>query len=115
MTAEVFLHFPTFKGSLTLERTPRFLRFTVKCPMSKGNWDALDQLTDEAADDEQILIGELIERKRVHILRTVKGKRVGEWIDRADYKVVDDGPGDEVLRSNNLWREWCLQRMKSNG
>lgn len=112
MSIAVSLKFPTFKGALTLERAPRFLRFTMKGGHPKIIWDALDQIEDVADPGEQILAGEVINRGRVHIDRVVKKKKIGEWIETADYRVIDDGPGEDVLRDNKLWQAWCLERVK---
>lgn len=109
-TAAVSLDFPTFKGPITLKRTPKFLRFTCAGPLSKGAWDALDQLDDVAKPDEQVFAARLIQEGTVHIDRVVKRKRVGEWIRTADYKLIDDGPPEAVLRDNEAWRAWCLER-----
>lgn len=40
-------------GGLVAQRAPEFLRFVVD---SQGHWDALDQLDDQVADDEQIYV-----------------------------------------------------------
>lgn len=110
MTTVITLRFPTFKESLTVERVPQFLRFTVAGPMSKGTWEALDQLDDVAKPDEQILAARLKSKGTIHIDRVVKKKKVGEWLESAEYVLVDDGPPEAVLRSNELWREWCMMR-----
>ena len=104
------LDYPTFKGALTLSRAPKFLRFTVAGPLSKGSWDALDQLDDVAQPEEQVFAARLIRKGTVHIDRVVKRKRVGEWITTAEYKMLDDGPPESVLRDGDAWRAWCLQR-----
>lgn len=111
MSIVVSLKFPTFKGAQTLERAPKFLRFTLKGTYPKITWDALDQLTDEADPSEQILAGEIINRGRIHVDRVVKKKKVGEWFDTADYRVIDDGPGEDVLRDSSMWQAWCLERV----
>lgn len=113
MTEETFavsLDFPTFKGALTLKRAPKFLRFTCDGPLSKGTWDALDQLDDVAKPTEQIFAAKLIRTSKVHIDRVVKRKKVGEWITMADYELISDGPPESVLRDNQAWRNWCLDR-----
>lgn len=106
----VYLDQPTFKGALTLKRIPKFLRFTCVVKDRKHVWDALDQLDDVAMPDEHIVAAVLIEKGNLHIDKTVDGRRVGEWITTARYRVIDDGPPDAVLRSNEAWREWCVRR-----
>lgn len=110
MSTAIMLDFPTFKGPLMVERVPHFLRFTVAGPMSKGTWDALDQIDDVAKPEEQILAARLKSKGRLHIDKVVKKKKVGEWLESAEYVLIDDGPPEAVLRSNELWREWCLKR-----
>lgn len=105
------LDFPTFNGPLMVDRVPQFLRFTVAGPMSKGTWDALDQLDDVAKPEEQILAARLKRKGTIHINRVVKKKKIGEWIESAEYVLIDDGPPEEYLRSNEKWRAWCVVRM----
>lgn len=112
-TIAASLDYPTFKGPLTLQRAPKFLRFTCAGPLSKGEWDALDQLDDVAKPSEQIFAAVLVRQGNVHIDRVVKRKRVGEWLSMAEYKMIDDGPLESVLRDNGAWRDWCLQRNAS--
>lgn len=113
--AAVSLDYPTFKGPITVERIPKFLRFTCAGPLSSGNWDALDQLEDVPKPDEHVFAARLHSTSKVHIDRVVKRKRVGEWITTAEYRMIDDGPPEAVLRDNEAWRAWCLQRVADDG
>lgn len=110
-TVAAYLDFPTFRGSLTLSRTPAFLRFTCAGPLSKGAWGALDQLDAIAKPDDQIFAACLQKREAGKSVRVVRGEKIKEDITKAYYAMIDDGPTEDVLRSNERWREWCLKRV----
>jgi len=110
MSIAVDMDFPTFRGPIMLERAPKFLRFICAGLLSSGKWDALDQLDDVPKPDEQVFAARLHREGTVHIDRVVKRKKVGEWIKTADYRMIDDGPPEAVLRDNDAWRAWCIER-----
>lgn len=101
-----------FRGSLHLARTPKFLRFTCSgLALCSRNWDALDQLDDEAQDGETLVAGVLAHRGSVHVDRTVKGRRVGEWWPTAEYEQVSPQPDQATMRDGAKWRQWCEQQV----
>ena len=78
--SEVRLNHPLFLGSLSLQRTPKYLRFTYSgagIAACSRTWDALDQLDDEPRAGETLMAAVLKGRGNMHIDRTVKGRRVG--------------------------------------
>lgn len=100
-------------ATLTLDRAPLFLRFTQN---AKGEWDALDQLDDVAEPGERIVVAQRHgEFGTIHVDRTVRGRRVGEWYRTADYRPVADPPSDAVARDNEQWKRWCLARVEPSG
>lgn len=103
---QVHLNWAAQSVYLQLARVPLFLRFTV---IGK-TWDALDQVDDQPNPGEELIAAKLSGRGTVHIDRTVKGKRVGEWIPTADYDPCEEQPSQDVMRSTVLWREWCHAR-----
>lgn len=102
----VFLNHPLCRQSLSLERTPRFLRFV--CRESCRKWDALDQPDDIAADDEFILAAIWSHTNSVHVDGVRDGKRFGEWRKSITYKPIEPQPPQDLLRDNERWRSWCM-------
>ena len=85
-TTMVRLDHPLFRGSLSLHRIPKYLRFTYAgdgiAACSKP-WDALDQPDDVPRTDEMLIAAVLKDRGTMHLDRTVNGRRVGTWGDAA--------------------------------
>lgn len=105
-----FTH-PLCRTSLSLKRTPRYLRFTFRGLAScSQNWDALDQLEDTPEEWEQLFAGKLTSRGTMHLDRVVNGRRVGEWHATAEYTPIDPQPTDDVMRDRAKWQRWCLEQ-----
>jgi hypothetical protein len=101
-----FLDGPATDHTLLLKRAPKFLR-AVQGPTEK--WDALDQLTDTPSADERVVAYELVNGPwTVHLNM---GRNGCGWYQVAEYRVIVDQPGDDVLRSTVRWREWCANRI----
>lgn len=101
---------PAQGAKLTLQRSPIFLRVVRK---PGGEWDALDQLTDEPAPDEEIHVYRRIgEPTTAHIDgRDPKtGKRYGRWMSFAEYRLHPEQPGDAQARLRSSWQEWCNEQ-----
>lgn len=97
-----FLDGPAKDQVLRLGRSPVLLR-VVQSPGDR--WDALDQLTDVARDNEKIFVYRLTAQpSSVHICRRPGG---GGWDMMAEYAVVEPQPSDAILRSNRKWGEWA--------
>lgn len=112
----VRLNHPLFRGILSLRRVPKFLRFTCTGIASCArNWDALDQLDDEPELHEQLLAGVFKSSGKMHIDRTVGGRRVGEWRTTVEYDVVDPQPLAALMRDRQQWQEWCLAQAAQKG
>jgi hypothetical protein len=107
----VFLDLPDREAPpLSLKRAPVFLRFVVK-----GNdwktFDALDQLTDEPAAGERVIVGERKGRSVVYMDGTRGRRRVGWREVWWNYDPVPDQPPAEVTADTGRWRAWCVEQM----
>lgn len=93
-----FIDGPAAGTQLQLHRAPFLLRAVFST-----EWDALDQLDDEAADDETIVVYE----------RCAKAQMVhfnpGGWYSTADYRVFADPPEDKYVRTTRAWQTWCKE------
>lgn len=98
--------------TLTLSRTPRFLRVVCDGGKSPPKWDALDLLTDAPRDGETLYAYEFVARTgTVHIsYRDEHGRRRGRWESLEEYRVCADQPPQDVMRSTEAWRAWCVER-----
>ena len=104
-----FLDGPAAGVKLMLHRAPVFLR-VVRSP--GGDWDALDQLTDEPAPDETITVyrrRDDLDRSRIHLLcgRGRNGSNATGWYWMASYSVLPDQPADADVRTTARWRKWA--------
>ncbi len=105
-----FLNGPAQGVHLSLGRSPYFLR-VVRSP--DGKWDALDQLDDKPADDEEIHVYRIAsEPVTAHIdgRDPVTGKRFGRWLSVADYKVHSEQPDSKTTKDNSAWKAWCIEQ-----
>lgn len=100
-----FLDGPADGVKLRGLRTPIMLRVVRG---ADGAWDMLNDVGDVARDDEAILVYRLEGvPSRMHVLKTVNGRRKGEWIVEAFYRMLPDQPGDAHTRRNEDWVAWC--------
>lgn len=98
-----FVDGPAAGVTLMLRRAPLYLRAVRD---AKGEWDALDQLTDAAEPDETIVVYRREgEPTWCHVCR-VKG---GGVFRGGTYRVVDPQPDDRLVRYTTAWREWTVQ------
>jgi len=107
-----FLDGPAAGVSLSLGRSPVFLR-VVRDP--SGKWDALDQLGDSPAPNEEIHVYWRVSDPVIaHVdgRNPKTGKRYGSWMSIADYVLHDAQPADDVARDKAAWPEWCSQQGK---
>lgn len=93
------------RGSLTLTRSPLFLRFVLD---AGGGLDALDQQEDEPTADEAVVVGRRVSADPEHV--TVGGRRRGFWRLLVKYVRVEPQPPDEVVRDRAKWQAWCYQQ-----
>jgi hypothetical protein len=107
----VSLDHPLFRGSLSLKRAPKYLRFTVRGMAScSRNWDALDQPEDVPEPGEQVIAAIKRSSGSMHLDRTVNGRRVGEWYETAVYAPIEEQPPDDVIRDTAKWQAWVMAR-----
>lgn len=100
-----FLDGPAEGVRLNLGRTPLLLRVTRS--MCTGEFDALDQLEDEAKDTEEIFAYRIVSVPRsTHICSRGKGGGCRTEI-YAQYRVLLEQPGEEFLRTTAAWGAWC--------
>ena len=107
-----FLNGPAAGNTLSLGRSPYFLRAVRD---TGGKWDALDQLDDVPAANEEIFVYRLASEPMVaHIDgRDPKtGKRFGRWMSIADYVLHDVQPDDHSARNKAAWQQWCADQAK---
>lgn len=109
----VRLNHELFGGSISLRRTPLYLRFTVvglhgPWPV----WDALDQPGDQPNEGEIMIAGRLGLKGQVHVDRTVNGRHVGEWWASAIYDVCESQPSQELMGDWEQWQAWCHEQSR---
>lgn len=101
-----FLDGPAKGKSLMLKRSPLFLRVVVK----GGEWDALDQVADEPAQEETVHVYErTLNQGSVHLLLRGNAKAASGFYARAHYRLHDHPPAERTLRSSKLWQTWCRE------
>lgn len=92
---------------LRLGRAPYFLR-VVRTRNTK-RWDACDQLEDEPRADEEIFV----------YVRASKPTRAfvrpGGLMILCDYRLCENQPPDEEIRTNERWRAWTRGNYSTNG
>lgn len=88
---------------LSLHRSPMFLR-VVEC---LGVWDALDQLEDAPRREETIYAYRLANEPSRMFVRMARGC---QSVPRAEYRLCEHQPADEVMRDRDKWREWCKRQ-----
>lgn len=109
MNALVFLRVGILRGSLSLARTPKYMRFV----MVGSDWktlDALDQLDDEPKEGEYLIAGVIAEQSTVHIDGVRDGRRFGEWRRCVTYAMVAEQPSQDVMRDRAQWQAWCVEQ-----
>lgn len=108
-----FLDGPAAGVRLSCQRAPLLLR-VVRSPEVAaaigGGWDALDQLTDTPADDEEIWVYQKTEDHGAMHLQCAgpggRGRRC-RWEEFADYRLYPTQPDAATLRDTVLWRAWA--------
>jgi len=103
-----FLDGPAAGVVLELHRAPVFLR-VLQDTRGLDQWDACDQLIDTPCADEIVTVYVRIGKAGwVHIDFTDKaGRRRGETYATAEYRLHDEQPADEIVRSQSRWRAWA--------
>lgn len=109
-----FLDGPAAGEALYLRAAPPLLR-VVRDP--EGEFDALDQLGDTPAEDEAVFAyvrqGEVF---AAHIsYRSKGGRRGGDTVVNAQYRLAALQPSEACLRSEKLWRAWCETQCEKTG
>src|ERR1700730_5412825 len=100
-----FTNGPAANVMLNIRRAPLFLRVVRD---TKGQWDALDQLSDTPEYDETIYAYRLTSNDgMIHINSRDRktGSHTGGFFVLATYEVVDPQPDDATMRSNKKWSE----------
>ncbi len=102
-----FLDGPAAGVVLMLRRAPPYLRVTVN---AAGEWDALDQLGDEAARGEAVTVYRRVGKAgRLHIDYT---RKQSAWYAVAEYRQAPEQPDDATGRDTAKWRAWATGRAK---
>ena len=68
------------------------------------SFDALDQLTDTARPDENIMLYRITRAPGWCHIRAAKGQ--GGMFAMGDYEYVENQPSDAILRDNNAFVNW---------
>lgn len=98
-----FLDGPAQGVSLLLRRAPVALRLVKN---ADGRWDALDQLNDEATDDEEIYVYVLVSSPTQFHLR---GRHVSGWWASGKYRLLESQPERKHLHPTDSWQAWCIE------
>lgn len=92
---------PARGQTLMLKRSPIYLRVVA----ANGKWDALDQPTDEPAENEKVYAYKLTgEPGMCHINM---GRKGGGFYPIAEYALCQTQPTDAEMRSRAKWCAWC--------
>lgn len=104
-----FLDGPAAGVTLFLRRAPFLLRVVQS---HTGEWDALDQLTDQPGPQETIAVYRLARAAgTIHLCARGKGAQSGTFA-MAEYRLHEVQPADATARSIRAWRTWCDGQVK---
>lgn len=92
---------PAAGQTLMLRRHPVFLRVVVD---AAGKWDALDQLADRPALDEEVHVYRLVETGGMVCIRRKVG---GGCFKIGRYKLHDVQPPRPFGRVQSKWEQWA--------
>lgn len=92
---------------LMLKRAVTFLRVVEL----QGKWDALDQLTDEPEDNENVYAYKITGQPGHCHINMGRGR--GGFYPIAEYAMCPEQPPDSVMRSRKEWGEWCEAKARS--
>jgi len=103
-----FLDGPAAGVSLSLRRAPMLLRVVQN--RETKTWDALDQLTDSPADNEDIYLYYIHPESffKAHVCRSPR--RLSGWLEEADYSLLPATLlriDEEILRDQEVYAAWC--------
>ena len=100
-----FLDGPAAGVVLELHRAPVFLRVVI----GHEGVDALDQLDDEPRAGEDIAVYQRVGNAgSIHLSgRDKNGRRFGRTLATGEYRLHDEQPADEIVRSQSRWRSWA--------
>jgi hypothetical protein len=109
-----FLDGPAVGVTLTLRRSPLYLRVTRHVITHK--WDALDQLADSPSELESVTVYRREgDTGSVHLDYTDRhGRRRGANHTTADYRLCETQPDDATARNPVAWRQWCQEQAKQS-
>lgn len=96
-----FLDGPAKGQTLMLKRAPVYLRVVRD---AGGKWDALDQLTDAPALDEEIFVYVLDSHPGAAF---IDGPKVRGRYPIAAYRFIAPQPERHEVRDNGRWQAWC--------
>jgi hypothetical protein len=114
-----FIDGPCKGQSMLIKRSPLYMRVTMRNHLGKVQIDALDQLNDTpmpsevcfayriAPDEEQMSFGS------VHIKCSGSAKSASGFYKVVSYAFVKEQPAQDVMRNNELWRNWCNKMMEA--
>lgn len=102
-----FLDGPAAGVTLYLTRAPVLLRVVHS---AHGGWDALDALEDRPKRTERVIVYRRASEVAWAFIdySTPGGRRRGERIAIADYRILPVQPAGEHTRENEAWRKWCM-------
>lgn len=95
---------PAKGKTLMLHRAAMFLRVVE----SKGEIDALDQLTDKANPKEKIYAYKIIGDAGFCHIRASGGR--GGFYPIAKYRLYSQQPSDADMRDNEAWTKWVMEK-----
>lgn len=102
-----FIDGPAKGRTLLLRRSPKLLRV---CVVGR-DVDALDGLDDSPRQNERLVA---YQRTAAFGRVFVDGRSFGGNYAVATYAMLPVQPADEVMRTNEAWKAWCME-MASSG
>lgn len=96
-----FIDGPAKGVTLMLHRSPVYLRVVRS---KDGKWDALDQLYDQPAEDEDVFVY-VLTKPPGHAF--IDGPKISGVWPIAEYKTLSDKPAASEFRQNKSWALWC--------
>jgi hypothetical protein len=101
-----FLDGPAEGQKLSLRRAPLYLRAVQA---RNGRWDALDQLDDSPKPGERVHVYVKAADHGGLFVR-LSPRSASGYYPRADYRLCEEQPADDVARDTEQWRAWAEEQ-----